>query len=288
MYERFTDRACKVMQLACQEAMRLNHEYLGTEHILLGLIKEDAGVAVYVLKNLDIDLHKLRMEVGKILQPGPETVIMGKLPQTPRAKKVIECSIEEARSLNHNCVGTEHLLLGLLRHADNVAAQVLMNLGLKLEDVREETRLLLGITQEKEGWERRKQQRAKRQISENVVPEEQRNSPAKDDPALSADSARIRSLEQQLWNVRLVLGGLVGALAGALLRAQLGAVMGLILGGLIVALGWRTVGILAGSITGILLGYAHLPNDGGGLAGALLGALVGFLIAEIGRPSKRR
>src|SRR5438445_1388236 len=148
MYERFTDRARKVMQLANQEAQRFNHEYIGTEHILLGLVKEGSGVAANVLKNLDIDLRKIRLEVEKIVQAGPDMVTMGKLPQTPRAKKVIEYSIEEARNLNHNYVGTEHLLLGLLREQEGVAAQVLMNLGLKLEDVREEVLNLLGHNME--------------------------------------------------------------------------------------------------------------------------------------------
>jgi len=144
MYERFTDRARKVMQLANQEAQRFNHEYVGTEHILLGLVKEGSGVAANVLKNLDVDLRKIRVEVEKIVQSGPDMVTMGKLPQTPRAKKVIEYAIEEARNLNHNYVGTEHLLLGLLREQEGVAAQVLMNLNLKLEEVREEVLNLLG------------------------------------------------------------------------------------------------------------------------------------------------
>ena len=144
MYERFTDRARKVMQLANQEAQRLNHEYIGTEHVLLGLVKEGSGVAANVLKNLDIDLRKIRLEIEKLVQSGPDMVTMGKLPQTPRAKKVLEYSMEEARNLNHNYVGTEHLLLGLLREQEGVAAQVLMNLGLKLEDVREEVLNLLG------------------------------------------------------------------------------------------------------------------------------------------------
>ncbi|MBI1310827.1 AAA domain-containing protein [bacterium] len=144
MYERFTDRARKVMQLANQEAQRFNHEYIGTEHVLLGLVKEGSGVAANVLKNLDVDLRRIRNEVEKIVQSGPDMVTMGKLPQTPRAKKVIEYAMEEARNLNHNYVGTEHLLLGLLREQEGVAAQVLMNLGLKLEDVREEVLNLLG------------------------------------------------------------------------------------------------------------------------------------------------
>ena len=162
MYERFTDRARKVMQLANQEAQRFNHEYIGTEHILLGLVKEGSGVAANVLKNLDVDLRKIRNEVEKIVQPGPDIVTMGKLPQTPRAKKVIEYSMEEARNLNHNYVGTEHILLGLLREQEGVAAQVLMNLGLKLEDVREEVLNLLGHGMESaEGTSERGQPSAK-------------------------------------------------------------------------------------------------------------------------------
>jgi len=132
------------MALANQEAQRFNQDYIGTEHILLGLVKEGSGVGATVLKNLDVDIKKLRFEVEKLVKSGPDMVTMGKLPQTPRAKKVIEYAIEEARSLNHNYVGTEHILLGLLRESEGIAAQVLMNLGLKLEDVRQEVLNLLG------------------------------------------------------------------------------------------------------------------------------------------------
>src|SRR5690349_22795923 len=130
MYERFTDRARKVMQLANQEAQRFNHEYIGTEHILLGLVKEGSGVAANVLKNLDIDLRKIRLEVEKIVQSGPDAATAGQLPQTPRVKKVVEYAIEEAREFKHNYVGTEHLLLGLLREEEGVAAQVLKDMRL--------------------------------------------------------------------------------------------------------------------------------------------------------------
>ena len=144
MFERFTDRARKVMALANQEAQRFNHEYIGTEHVLLGLVKEGSGVGATVLKNLDVDIKKLRLEVEKQVKSGPDMVTMGKLPQTPRAKKVIEYAIEEARSLNHNYVGTEHILLGILRETEGIAAQVLMSVGLKLEEVRQEVLNLLG------------------------------------------------------------------------------------------------------------------------------------------------
>jgi ATP-dependent Clp protease ATP-binding subunit ClpA len=148
MYERFTDRARKVMELANQAAQRLHHEYIGTEHVLLGLVKEGSGVAASVLKNLGVDRRKVREEVERIVQRGVggDQVVTGRLPHTPRAKKMIEYAIEEARGLNHNYVGTEHLLLGLLREQEGIGAQVLMNLGLKLEDVRREVLNLLGQT----------------------------------------------------------------------------------------------------------------------------------------------
>jgi thiamine-phosphate pyrophosphorylase len=144
MYERFTDRARKAMQLANQEAHRFNHEYIGTEHILLGLVKEGSGVAVHVLKSLGIDLRKIRLEVEKLIQSGRDEVMTEKLPQPPRAKQVIEYAMEEARNLGRNYVGSEHILLGLLREREGVAAHVLMNLGLNLENVRNEVLAVLG------------------------------------------------------------------------------------------------------------------------------------------------
>lgn len=137
MYDRYTDRARKVMQLANQQALRFNLEYIGTEHVLLGLIEEGSGVAAGVLKSLDIDLSKIRLEIEKLVLRGRDTVGTRWLPQTPRVKKAIDYAIDESRSLNHNHVGTEHLLLGLLRDSENVAAQLLMNQGLKFEQVRE-------------------------------------------------------------------------------------------------------------------------------------------------------
>ena len=138
MYERFTDRARRVMQLANQEAQRFNHEYIGTEHMLLGIVKEGTGTAATVLKNRDISLNKIRIGVEKLVQSGPEMITMGKLPQTPRTKKVIEFSMIEARDLQQNFVGTEHLLLGLLRIEEGVACQVLMDLGLKFDELRKD------------------------------------------------------------------------------------------------------------------------------------------------------
>jgi len=144
MFDRFTDRAKKVMNLARQEAQRFNHEYLGTEHILLGLVQEGSGVAANVLRQMSIDLSKIRSEVEKLVKTGPSMVTMGQLPFTPRAKKVLELSMEEASNLGHNYIGTEHLLLGLIKENEGIAAKVLTNLGVKLEDVREEVLEFLG------------------------------------------------------------------------------------------------------------------------------------------------
>ncbi len=153
MFDRFTDRAKKVMNLARQEAQRFHHEYLGTEHVLLGLVQEGSGVAANVLKNMGIDLDKIRTEVEKIVKTGPNVVTMGQLPFTPRAKKVLELSMEEASNLGHNYIGTEHLLLGLIKENEGIAAQVLMNLGVKLEDVREEVLDFLGADSTEEDEE---------------------------------------------------------------------------------------------------------------------------------------
>jgi GTPase SAR1 family protein len=139
MYEHFSDDTRKVMRLANQESQRLHHEYVGTEHILLGLTKEGTGVVGKLLKNLDVDLQRIRFEILDLVQAGPEDQIsIGRLPLTPRAKKVVNYATEEARNLNFRDVDNEHLLLGLLREVDGDAAQVLMNLGLTLEAVRVE------------------------------------------------------------------------------------------------------------------------------------------------------
>ncbi|MBL8840704.1 MAG: ATP-dependent Clp protease ATP-binding subunit [Planctomycetes bacterium] len=144
MFDRFTDRARKVMGLAKAEAQRLNHEYIGTEHILLGLVQEGSGVAANVLKNMNIDLKRIRAEIEKIVKGSPTMVTQGNLPFTPRAKKVLELAVEEASNLGHNYIGTEHLLLGLIKENEGIAARVLLNLGVKLEEVRDEILEFLG------------------------------------------------------------------------------------------------------------------------------------------------
>jgi ATP-dependent Clp protease ATP-binding subunit ClpA len=144
MFDRFTDRSRKVMSFARRESERFNHDYIGTEHILLGLIKEGSGVAAHALNNLNVKLEKVRQEVEKLVKAAPDVVTMGQLPFTPRAKRVLELAIDEARAMDHNYVGTEHLLLGLIREREGLAAAVLTTLGLKEEDVRQKVMEFLG------------------------------------------------------------------------------------------------------------------------------------------------
>lgn len=138
MFDKFTNRAKQVIKLAKKEAQRLNHNYLGTEHILLGLMKLGQGIAVNVLRNLNLDYDAIRVEVERLVGFGPEIQVYGDPALTGKVKKVFEFANEEAASLNHNYVGTEHLLLALLRQTDGVAAQVLENLNANLKDVRKE------------------------------------------------------------------------------------------------------------------------------------------------------
>jgi ATP-dependent Clp protease ATP-binding subunit ClpC len=172
------------MGLARQEAQRFNHDYIGTEHILLGLIQEGSGVAADVLKNLDVDPKRIRQEIEKLVSHGTTMVTMGQLPFTPRAKKVLELALEEASNLGHNYIGTEHLLLGLIREQEGIAAQVLQNLNVRLEDVREEVLELLGA--EVSGQE----------TEEEAEPAQQTNTKSKT-PALDAFGRDLTELARE-------------------------------------------------------------------------------------------
>ena len=139
MFERFTDSARKVMAIANEQVQLFNHQYIGTEHIFLGLIKE-GGTGAEVLKNLGVDIDNMLPEVEELfkLKGGKDAVAEGKIQQTQNAIKVIEYAIEEARNLNHGYIGTEHILLGLLRVTEGIASQVLANLGVTIEKARME------------------------------------------------------------------------------------------------------------------------------------------------------
>ncbi len=137
-YDRFTERARKVLSLAQEEAQRLQHNYIGTEHLLLGLVREGEGVAAKVLSNLGVKLNKVRDTVEFIVGRG-DRIVLGEIGLTPRAKKVIELAVDEAHRLNHHYIGTEHLLLGLVREGEGIAVGALESLGVNLEEVRTET-----------------------------------------------------------------------------------------------------------------------------------------------------
>lgn len=134
----FSPRAQQVLVLARKEADRFNHNFVGTEHLLLGLIKIDQGVAVNVLRKLGLDLEKVRSEVEKLIGAGPDQKMLGHIPYTPRVKTVLSLATQEAKGLNHTYVGTEHILLGLLREGDGVAARVLKNMNVDMERTRQE------------------------------------------------------------------------------------------------------------------------------------------------------
>ena len=138
MFERFTERARQVVVLAQDEARALKHNYIGTEHILLGLLREEEGLAARVLESLDITVEEVRAQVARIVGQGDE-VTTGQIPFTPRAKKVLELALREALSLGHNYIGTEHILLGLARENEGVAARILRESGADPERLRDET-----------------------------------------------------------------------------------------------------------------------------------------------------
>ncbi len=160
MHDKFTERVRKVIYLAREEAARLQHDYIGTEHLLLGVIREGEGIAATVLNNLGLDLDRIRQEVENMVSASGGTMTIGEIPFTPRAKRVLELAVEEARSLGHNYVGTEHLLLGLIREGEGVAAKVLLELGVDRKRVREETLKLLGGTPSSSAATERGEERA--------------------------------------------------------------------------------------------------------------------------------
>ena len=138
MFERFTERARQVVVLAQDEARALKHNYIGTEHILLGLLREEEGLAARVLESLDVTVEEVRAQVARIIGPGDEPIVSGQIPFTPRAKKVLELSLREALSLKHNYIGTEHILLGLVRENEGVAARILVDFDADAETIRNE------------------------------------------------------------------------------------------------------------------------------------------------------
>jgi ATP-dependent Clp protease ATP-binding subunit ClpC len=182
MGTRFTERAQRVILIAQEEAKRLNHDYVGTEHILLGLIALGEGVAAQVLSNIGVDLRKVRAEIEKIVGIGDNMMLLGEIPFTPRAKKVLEFAVSEASDMKHTYIGTEHILLGLIREEEGVAARVLQNLELKLDAVREEVLNTLGESEQGEGGKSEKsEQREQAQPRSHAAPKGKTKTPTLDE-----------------------------------------------------------------------------------------------------------
>jgi ATP-dependent Clp protease ATP-binding subunit ClpA len=207
VFERFTDRARRAVVLAQEEARLLNHNYVGTEHLLLGLIHEGEGVAAKALESLGISLQAVRREVEEIIGQG-QSAPTGHIPFTPRAKKVLELSLREAKQLGHNYIGTEHILLGLIREGEGVAAQVLVKLGASLDRVRQQVIQLLGGSTGGEGVA--EQAGARTRLVRMTVPEElreveeqlaqvRRAKEAAIDAGDFEQAAGLRDKERQLW-----------------------------------------------------------------------------------------
>jgi ATP-dependent Clp protease ATP-binding subunit ClpC len=203
MFERFTDRARRVVVLAQEEARHLHHDYIGTEHLLLGLIHEGEGVAARALESLGISLEAVRAQVTEIIGQG-QSAPTGHIPFTPRAKKVLELSLREALELGHNYIGTEHILLGLVREGEGVAAQILVRLGADRDRVREQViQLLSGYTGSVEAG-------ARTRLVHMTVPTDIRENEEQlaqvrqaKEAAIDADdferAAALRDKERQLW-----------------------------------------------------------------------------------------
>jgi ATP-dependent Clp protease ATP-binding subunit ClpC len=179
-FNKFTERARKVLSLAQEEAQRFQHNYIGTEHLLLGLVREREGVAAKVLLKLGVELNRVRDSVEFIIGRG-DRIVLGEIGLTPRAKKVIELAIDEARRMNHHYIGTEHLLLGLVREGEGIAAGVLESLGVRLEKVRRETLAVLGGTS------------PEIQVTLPPVPAEAASLVAEGEPALTCSYCGARS-----------------------------------------------------------------------------------------------
>jgi ATP-dependent Clp protease ATP-binding subunit ClpC len=196
MFERFTDRARRVVVLAQEEARMLNHNYVGTEHILLGLIHEGKGVAAKALESLGISLEAVRQQVEEIIGQG-QSAPSGHIPFTPRAKKVLELSLREALQLDQDYIGTEHILLGLIREGEGVAAQVLVRLGADLNRVRLEVIRLVGGHQGKAAGGS-----AAGEAGEEIV----RRRRVARDPWIGDVQGRLAKMAERIEAIELVLG----------------------------------------------------------------------------------
>jgi hypothetical protein len=300
MYERFTGQARRVLLLAHREAHRFGHDYLGTEHLLLGMLQEGSGRAAGLLSGLGVGLEGIRLELEQAARRGPEVVVGAKLPLTPPARRALGFAAEEAARLHHDRVGPEHLLLGLLHEPDGEAAQVLLGLGLDLDRLREEV-LKLPPAEDRDTMVQSagppgaalapdpSPGELEWLVAQDLRPTHTptgRKEPAAE-PLLSGPSPE--GLALQLKITQMALGVVLGVMAGALLGQRTGALVGALAGLLVAKARSTALGVSVGLAVGCLLAARLVPHRPGlqmltVLAGGLLGCCFGDFLGGFAHP----
>jgi hypothetical protein len=288
MFQNFSPRALQVLQLANREADRWNHEYLGTEHLLLGLIEEPTGHAGHILKTLGVEPDFVRREVNRLVQPSQFQAVVTSRPHTPRTNKVIEYSADEARDLEVAQIDTEHLLLGLLRETEGVGGQVLFDLGVTYQRARVEILKLPkapAIDLHAEAIRAAGTGSMSAPIASPPPPSPpiQLTKPVN----ILADSTneRGRWLEIQLRTVRVALGAILGVVAGALLESPEAALLGLFLGMFVSFVAVRVLAATVGGAVGVLIALQFASERPQTVFIAPLASIILLLlVCEIGRP----
>jgi ATP-dependent Clp protease ATP-binding subunit ClpC len=286
MYEGFTGQSRRVMLLAHREAHRFGHDYIGTEHILLGVLLEGSRRVAALLQTFGVSVESVRVEVEKTVRQGPEVTVGEQIPLTPPARRALGFASKEAARLRHDRIGPEHLLLGVLHEADGEASQVLLGLGLDLERLREET-LKLPPPEDRDVMVQPagapgvalapdpSADTLERLVTADVRPPARAPSPKPEvssEPLVSAPS--LAGLALQLKFTQVVLGALAGGVAGGLIEGRRGAIVGVLVG-MGVALQTSTVlGVVLGLAAGMLVAARQVPHSPGLQVLALLSGLV--------------
>jgi hypothetical protein len=296
LYDRFTGQARRVVLLAHREAHRFGHDYVGTEHVLLGVLQENSGRVAALLHTFAVSVEAVRRELEQSVRQGPEVPVGAKLPLTPPARRALQFAREESRRLHHDRVGPEHLLLGMLHEPEGQAAQVLLGLGLDLERLREET-LKLPPAEDRDamlqsatapgGAVAQDPSAAELEwlVAAAVAPAHPAAAAVKarpqpsTEPILSAPSAG--GLALQLRITQVVLGGLAGGLAGALLYGRAGGFLGVLAGVAVASTRSTALGVLVGLTAGLLVATRNAPrNPGLQIIAVVVGGLVGCCFGD--------
>jgi hypothetical protein len=294
LYAAFTGQARRAVLLAHREAHRFGHDYVGTEHVLLGVLQENSGRVASLLQTFAVSVEAVRRELERSVRHGPEVPVGAKLPLTPPARRALQFAPEEARRLHHDRVGPEHLLLGVLHEPEGEASQVLLGLGLDLDRLREETLKLPpaedhdamlqparapggALAQDPSAWELEWLVSADTPGPAAAAAQAPLKPSA--EPILSTPSAA--GLALQLRITQVVLGGLAGGLAGALLYGRPGGFLGVLAGVAVASTRSTALGVVVGILTGILVAVRHAPhNPGLQMLAFFVGGLVGCCLGD--------